>query len=917
MAAKVAGPGAANNSPDSEIASLQVTLPQMLDLALGTPEVGAVNLNILHNFLHVLLHQINLRNTKVEFRGDEANRIKTMVASLKAGPSLHFQQYSITDDSGNIKQRVQNTENKTKDSPESVKQKRSAASAPATARGKTGREQGSDTSLEEGAPAAKKSKGVKQQIGVGVNGESQSVIFIEPLIDGTTPTVLAFKQLDDSVRKLHEKFHAMEEFANNPEMIERVKASASDPLSDMWHLINIGKRLDATEQTVDKLATMLQDLIKGDSTGIGTGSNNQTIDEIRERLEHVEEYLSLKPQEIVIEQGTQNEEVDTKAKNNQLKSDVPTTKETDSTTPAISAEATAEIETIVTKPASPKRSFIINTEIAEIRSVLATLKNDVGKVQVEVSELQSKMLKASSIATTEKSGVPQTASIKEVEIQKETTGSVEIEVGETEDTNISSCMEAVKNIEAMYGDALHELGERVRAIEIDIGLIMEKVNSSSMNVMALEVSPGPNELVSKIQSIQADLERVSQTANRLLDEREARETHTNALVEQIELLKTIKADKEDLEDALADKADAQAVNRKVSYDQFDAACDDLARGLEDAIGKLSQQESVWQQALDEVQKGVENKVDKMEMSPLKDFVNAKLKTLQEKLKALSEMRKEAEAAGTKKMLRDVQCISCDKNVVMRMEEGNGFHAEPMPCTRSIKPYLTYELDQVRKQQRKLPHGRNMVQLEAALQEEARKAKATKEEILVKTPRDHLCNRYCGGSHTVTTPQQRVMRVGHFLTQWGPEAIQLTEGLVKGTDGQLYKGRPVSIKPVCGNSCKEDEVDKTIPMEIEAPISNRPSISSARRPSSVSQRRMSARKLAAPAEPPVQDTINEEVTREEQHSSVILKSSTIQKLQIAQEPSKMIRETITESKYSIRQSGTTIKLDSEDGETENA
>ncbi|XP_049798874.1 tropomyosin-1, isoforms 33/34-like [Schistocerca nitens] len=53
---------------------------------------------------------------------------------------------------------------------------------------------------------------------------------------------------------------------------------------------------------------------------------------------------------------------------------------------------------------------------------------------------------------------------------------------------------------------------------------------------------------------------------------------------------------------------------------------------------------------------------------------------------------------------------------------------------------------------------------------------------------HICNRYCGGSHTVTTAQQRVSRVGHFLEQWGPEAIQLLEGGVKGTDGRMYKAR---------------------------------------------------------------------------------------------------------------------------------
>jgi len=83
--------------------------------------------------------------------------------------------------------------------------------------------------------------------------------------------------------------------------------------------------------------------------------------------------------------------------------------------------------------------------------------------------------------------------------------------------------------------------------------------------------------------------------------------------------------------------------------------------------------------------------------------------------------------------RDVQCISCDKDVVMKTEEIGRFRTEPFPCTTSIKPYLTYELDQIRKQQRRLPHSRNMIQLEAAIQEETKKMKA-KEEILARTPR---------------------------------------------------------------------------------------------------------------------------------------------------------------------------------------
>lgn len=65
------------------------------------------------------------------------------------------------------------------------------------------------------------------------------------------------------------------------------------------------------------------------------------------------------------------------------------------------------------------------------------------------------------------------------------------------------------------------------------------------------------------------------------------------MLEQIEMLKTVKADREDLEDALADKADTCAVNRKVSHDQFDAACDDLSRGIEESLAKLTQQVSIY------------------------------------------------------------------------------------------------------------------------------------------------------------------------------------------------------------------------------------------------------------------------------------------------------------------------------------
>lgn len=62
------------------------------------------------------------------------------------------------------------------------------------------------------------------------------------------------------------------------------------------------------------------------------------------------------------------------------------------------------------------------------------------------------------------------------------------------------------------------------------------------------------------------------------------------------------------------------------------------------------QESLWQQALDDIQREIEAKLDKVELSPVKDFFNNKLKQLQENLKQMAELRREAQAAGTKRRL---------------------------------------------------------------------------------------------------------------------------------------------------------------------------------------------------------------------------------------------------------------------------
>lgn len=55
---------------------------------------------------------------------------------------------------------------------------------------------------EEKDEDLKKTEGVKQIIGPGKDEEVQTIIYIEPIVDGAIPSALAFKQLEQNVKKI-------------------------------------------------------------------------------------------------------------------------------------------------------------------------------------------------------------------------------------------------------------------------------------------------------------------------------------------------------------------------------------------------------------------------------------------------------------------------------------------------------------------------------------------------------------------------------------------------------------------------------------------------------------------------------------------------------------------------------------------
>ncbi|XP_063545778.1 uncharacterized protein LOC134753770 [Cydia strobilella] len=385
---------------------------------------------------------------------------------------------------------------------------------------------------------------------------------------------------------------------------------------------------------------------------------------------------------------------------------------------------------------------------------------------------------------------------------------------------IKECCESMGKDKGTVQDQLSNFQDQLDHLMRQVGALHEDFGVLKLSPNLAKDLEGLLELYQTVQDMQEQLHQVNEVARQLAGEKDDRHQHIKALLEQIEILKTIKMDREDMAEAMAEKADLRMLARKVSHDQFDMACDDLSRGLEHALGKLNTQEALWQQVLDDVQREIESKLDKMELSPLKEFFETKLRLLQDNLKQMASLRRNVEAAGTKRrLLREVNCISCDADAVMPLENTSAVPSKPLPAHLSMKPYLSYELDTIRKTQASNLPQRNLHDWETI-----EKQKAPKAPVKVRSDTDkHICNRYCGGSHTTTTPAQRVARTGHFIKQWGPDVVPLSSGLAAGDDGRLYKvtttehanvGPGGSVDPNCTKKPKSPEPSKTLP---KAPV----------------------------------------------------------------------------------------------------
>ncbi|XP_038597845.1 glutamine-rich protein 2 [Tachyglossus aculeatus] len=349
-----------------------------------------------------------------------------------------------------------------------------------------------------------------------------------------------------------------------------------------------------------------------------------------------------------------------------------------------------------------------------------------------------------------------------------------------------------------------------------------------------------------ILQVQGDCEKLNLTTSSLIEDHRQKQKDIDCLYQSLEKLEKEKADREQLEMEIEVKADKSLLAAKVSRVQFDATTEQLNRMLQDLLTKLTGQEQDWHKVLEQLLLEMDNKLDRLELDPLKRQLEERWRALRQQLKERPPQFTADDAAGIRRqLLAHFHCISCDRPLEM-IAPGPMVLSVPnvpgLPGHRSTRPFTIYELEQVRQQSRNLRlgsalprlvqvehsvgrlysmHSRMLQDIEKVQLRFGGSTKASSQVIREllraqcltsgrylrrdKTLELSECTplsvpRRCGGSHTLTFPYRRYARL-QYLPPEGETAYAILKDEVDilGLDGHIYKGRMETRLPAI---CKE-------------------------------------------------------------------------------------------------------------------
>ncbi|XP_044838782.1 glutamine-rich protein 2 isoform X3 [Mauremys mutica] len=211
-----------------------ISLLELADLSIGTPEIGVVNFNALHTLLHAIIKQLNLQDVKAEMH-DEKPKPPEPVP-------------------------LQEEERKGK------------------------RDESEDFPY---ADLEKKVIGVAAQ----VHGVEAKVVGVAAQVHGVEDQVHGVKSqvhgIGEQVQGLEKQMAALEKLPSGTDLLERTKSSSPNgsAVADMWQMMQMKKKIEANENGISKAMALFQDLLN-EVNGVKTANfhMNEGLENIKEKL---------------------------------------------------------------------------------------------------------------------------------------------------------------------------------------------------------------------------------------------------------------------------------------------------------------------------------------------------------------------------------------------------------------------------------------------------------------------------------------------------------------------------------------------------------------------------------------------------------------------------------------------------------
>lgn len=638
----------------------QVKLAQMVDLALGTPEVGAVNFNVLHSLLHAMLKRLNILDVQADI--DEFDR-----DFLSSSKQRQISSLSDID---------------------------------------SGRGEDSEDALSE------KSASIKTR--------------------HKTP----YHNLEVKVAKMSEQ---LEKFGNElptyKELFERgnMDPSANTPVADVWKYIKIQKKVDANSDGLDELHNLVDGLMK----------NIKKLEQENKRL---------------------NEKIGGLNIDDLLKRLAELEKKTDEMNEKFSLLPTPEeLAQFVTWPALEDALLGIKRDWENMQPA--------ERVVVEISsQTDPNRLKPSRpVSSRPLSRVSTASSGPSAEV---------LDVLEKLGKLSESHDALTKRVEALEEEIKNKLDKSALENLNLSGDLLEQLSKLKEELDALaQAREKDSDALSRAQQailqLQAEVEKLHSTTKDIIEENSNRAQQIESLIQHCDKLQETKADKEYVQMEVDVKADKKSLDNKVNHSLFDSTTNEINKMIKDILDKLAGHEASWNSTIKKFADDIDGKLDRLELDPLKEWLESRLKALNDKLRRQQAQVEwtEDDAAGIRKQLiQKFHCISCDRPVdlvptgpVPSLPTTNG-----LPPTRSPRPYTTFELDQIRQHAKSFANSGEVTDYYAT-------------------------SRACGGSHTTTYPNKRITRLSHLSHLFREEdgnvyPIYKEEVDVQGADGHIYKGR---------------------------------------------------------------------------------------------------------------------------------